>query len=73
MLQRDKDIKKGTDIRRLLIRRSELWESKLFLELIQEAEICDKNLPKSYGNISDKEALKTFSRLIMQGRGLSIP
>ena len=45
MLQKDKNIKKSPDIRRLIKRRLSMWKSDLLEELIQEAENCDKKLP----------------------------
>jgi len=61
MLQRDKNVKKAPDIRRMLDRRLSLWENGKFLELIAEAENCNRKLSKSSGNISDEQAYKTFS------------
>ena len=52
----------------MLDRRLSLWENGKFLELIAEAENCNRKLPKSYGNISDEQACKTFSRLVMSGK-----
>ena len=46
-----------------------MWEDGLFEELIHEAELCDKKLGKSVdANISDEQAIKIFTRLILLGK-----
>jgi hypothetical protein len=47
ILQRDKNITKTADIRRLISRRLQLWNEGKYNELISEAEICNKKLPNS--------------------------
>ena len=42
ILQKDKNIVKSADIRRLLKRRMQMWKDDLLEVLIQEAELCDK-------------------------------
>ena len=44
ILQRDRTIKKGADIRRVLERRLNMWENEEFDILVQEAVRCDKIL-----------------------------
>ena len=69
ILQKDKKIKKTADIKRLVLRRLDLWEQTRFEELIQEAEQCEKKLGKSFSkNITDESAHLVFSRLILQGK-----
>ena len=69
LLQKDKQIKKTADIKRLISRRMDLWEAPKFEELIQEAEQCDKKLGRSSGkNMTDESAHLVFSRLILQGK-----
>ena len=65
ILQRTRNIKKTADIRRLLEKRMKLWEDSNFQELLEEVELCDKKLPRSYGNITDEQAVKIFSQLIL--------
>ena len=45
ILQKDKRIRKSTDIKRLIKRRLKMWKDDLLEELIQEAEACDRKLP----------------------------
>jgi hypothetical protein len=68
ILQRTCNINKTADIRRLLEKRMKLWEDGNFQELLEEVELCDKKLPRSYGNITDEQAVKIFSRLILIGK-----
>ena len=51
ILQKDNKIKKTADIKRLVLRRLDLWEQTRFEELIQEAEQCEKKLGKSFSKI----------------------
>ena len=68
ILQKDKNVKKTCEIRKLLKRRLQMWKDGLFLELIREAEQCDRNLPKSSGKMNEEREAKIFSDLILQGR-----
>ena len=45
-----------------------MWKTGLFLELVKEAEQCDRKLPKSSGEMSSDKESKIFSDLILQGR-----
>ena len=68
ILQRDKSIVKTADIRRLISKRLELWKQNKFMELISEAENCDKKLPRKQANISDEKAVQIFTRLLLRGK-----
>ena len=46
ILQKDKKIRKSSDIKRLIKRRLKMWKDDLLEELIQEAEACDRKLPR---------------------------
>ena len=50
VLQRDRSVCKGSDIRRLLNRRLSMWRDGSFDVLLQEAECCDKVLRNSYSS-----------------------
>jgi len=45
-----------------------MWLEQKFDLLIQEAEKCDKKLPRSCSNITDEQAIKIFSRLMLEGK-----
>jgi hypothetical protein len=46
-----------------------MWEEGLFEQLIQEANACDRKLGTSVGrNMTDIEAFKVFTRLILLGK-----
>jgi hypothetical protein len=68
ILQKDKNIKKSTDIRRLIKRRLQMWKDDLLEELIQEAESCDKKLPTGGTKMSNDKAAAVFSKLVLQGK-----
>ena len=42
ILQKDKNLRKSPDIRRLVKRRMNMWKNDLLEALIQEAELCEK-------------------------------
>ena len=44
LLQRDATVTKSADVRRLIVRRLELWENSQFQVLLQETECCYKSL-----------------------------
>ena len=44
------------------------WKDDLLEELIQEAELCDKKMPKSVSKMSEEKAIKVFSGMILQGK-----
>jgi hypothetical protein len=46
----------------------QLWDDDKLEELIQEAELCDSKLPRSYAPKTEDEAISIFSRLILQGK-----
>ena len=68
ILQRDENITKMADIRRLISRRLQLWNEGKYNELISEAEICNKKLPNSQIKMTDDKALSIFTRLFLSGK-----
>ena len=71
MLQRDRLVRKGCDIRRLLERRMKLWRDEQFDVLLQEAVRCDQSLRNSRRNLTHKDSsehlIKVFTRLMLEG------
>ena len=45
-----------------------MWEDDLLEQLIQEVELCDKNLPKSVTKMLDEKVIHVFSGMILQGK-----
>ena len=45
-----------------------MWGAEKYDELVHEAEMCDKLLPKRSTHVNDNEAQKIFDRLVMQGK-----
>jgi len=52
----------------LISRRLDMWACGQFEILLQEAELCDKNLPKNSSKMSDEQAVKVFSRLMLENK-----
>ena len=70
MLQCDRLIRKGTDIRRLLERHMAMWQNRQFDALLQEAARCDLSLRNSCHLKSDDSQdhlTRVFTRLMLQG------
>ena len=68
VLQRDKMVRKGKDIRPLLTRRMDMWEAGKLPELLQEAKRCDKQVVASWSPLTSEQLERTFNRLMMEGR-----
>ena len=69
LLQRDRFVRKGIDIRRVIERRLKLWSDEEFDQLVDEAVRCDKTLrfPHTHtGN--DSHFVSVFTRLMLQGK-----
>ena len=68
MLQRDRKIKKGAELRRILRRRIDMWKAQQYDELIHEAECCDRQFRSRYVKIDDDHVIKVFTRLMLRGK-----
>ena len=69
MLQRDKMIRKVRDIRKLLVRRLDMWERDEFDGLVQEATRCNRSMKmKRKSDNSEDHVVKVFTRLMLQGK-----
>jgi hypothetical protein len=68
ILQRNKEIVKTADIRRLISRRLKLWNEKRFFDLISEAEMCDKKLSSKQVKMTEEKAVAIFTRLLLSGK-----
>ncbi|KAI5729294.1 hypothetical protein M8J76_001076 [Diaphorina citri] len=60
ILQRDKMVTKGADIRRLLKKRLEMWNNGHFDELLHEAERCNRQMKTGNGDISEDHKMVTI-------------
>ena len=69
-MQRSKDIVKTSNINicKLISKRLQLWKEGRFLELISEAETCDKKLPKNHTKMTDEKEIQIFTRLLLSGK-----
>ena len=62
MLQHDRMVRKGADIRRLLDRRVDQWHDGHFDLLVQEADHCDSALKHSCrANTDEDDVTRIFS------------
>ena len=67
ILQRDRSVRKGPDVRRVIGRRLDMWQDDKFDLLIQEAVRCDKSLV-SKRRITESHMSSVFTRLMLQGK-----
>ena len=68
VLQRNRMIKKGCDIRLLVKRRLEAWRSGNFIGLVDEAVRCARSLgSRSGAELTHEHVVKVFTRLMMKG------
>lgn len=68
VLQRDKMVKKGRDIRPLVTRRLDLWEAGELRTLLREAQRCDRQFAAQPKPMEREQLERTFNRLVLQGR-----
>jgi len=67
ILQHDRMVRKGVDIRRLLDWRIGQWHDGHFDLLVQEADHCDGGLKHSrQANLNEEDVVRIFSRLMLQ-------
>ncbi|KAF6201996.1 hypothetical protein GE061_004392 [Apolygus lucorum] len=60
-------VKVGTDIRRLLQKRMDLWNQEKYDDLVQEAMRCDRQMPTAQKRDEDHK-IRIFTRLVLQGK-----
>ncbi|CAB0015791.1 unnamed protein product [Nesidiocoris tenuis] len=68
VLQRDKGVSGGTDIRRIIQKRIDMWNEEHFDEMLTEAEKCDRRLSKKRKPDDSDHEIRIFTRLVMQGK-----
>ena len=69
ILQRDRMVRKGADVRRLLERRIMLWRQDKFDLLLQEATRCNQALIRGHRSPIDEDAIvRVFTRLMLHGK-----
>ena len=67
MLQRNHMVRVGSDVRRLLKRRIEMWKTNSFKALLCEAEWCAAQCHSRQPRLSDDHVVRVFIRLILRG------
>ena len=67
VLQRDRMVKKGCDVRLLVKRRMEAWRVGKFDGLVEEAVRCTRSLSFRSSVNSQEQVLKVFTRLMLKG------
>jgi len=69
ILQRDRMVCTGSDVRRLIERRLTLWKEGSFDILLQEADRCNCALRRSHtGTLNKTDIVRVFTRLMLQGK-----
>ena len=69
ILQRDRTIRKGVDIRRVIERRLDMWDKENYDVLVQEAVRCDKLLKSHHrARRSESHFTSVFTRLMLLGK-----
>ena len=68
ILQKDKKVKKYSNIKRLIMSRIKIRKDDLLEELIHEAEACDRKLSKGVTKMSEDEAILVFLGWFCKGR-----
>ena len=69
ILQRDRMVRKGQDVRRVLARRLSMWSNADYDLLVQEAIRCDKSLKYKHKFDDDESHLvSVFTKLMLQGK-----
>ena len=68
ILQQDKMVWWGCDIRRLLARRMDMWDAGRLQELLHEAERYDKQLTSRHVTMNTEHVERIFNRLMLQGK-----
>lgn len=68
VLQKDKLINIGSDIRRLITKRMDMWCNNLFDELLQEAVRCNRQMKKPLVQCNEDHKIRIFTRLVLNGK-----
>lgn len=68
VLQKDKMVVNGKDVRRLLQRRMDMWTQGHYDELLQEAVKCDNRFKSCQIKTDEDHKTRIFTRMVLQGR-----
>ena len=68
VLQRDRLVRKGLDIRRVLERRLVLWSNEEFDLLVDEAVRCDRTIRVNIHKVTEDHFVSVFTRLMLHGK-----
>ena len=68
ILQRDPMVKRGADVRRLLLRRLEDWKVEKFTDLVFDAERCSRQHSKPRRKDGEDHTVAVFTRLMLRGQ-----
>ena len=61
-------VRVGSDVRRLLKRRMEMWKTNSFEALLCKAERCAAQCRSRQPRLSDDHVVRVFTRLMLRGR-----
>ena len=68
ILQRNRMVRKGADIREVMEKRKEKWTNEEYDILVDEAVICDKAFKTQPRKKDGDHFIKIFTRLVLQGK-----
>ncbi|CEM26622.1 unnamed protein product [Vitrella brassicaformis CCMP3155] len=68
LIQRDPDVKKKRDVKRMLWRRLEMWQEGQVEELVCEAERLDQQFPTTQPRLDDASVYRIFNKLMLEGK-----
>ena len=68
ILQRDPMVKRGADIRCLLLRRMEDWKGEKFTDLVFDVERCSRQHSKPRRKDGEDHSVAVFTRLMLRGQ-----
>ena len=68
ILQRNRMVRKGSDIRRVMEKCLEMWSNDKFDALVEEAFKCDKTLKTRAHKVNNDHFVSVFTRLMLQGK-----
>ncbi|CEM24780.1 unnamed protein product [Vitrella brassicaformis CCMP3155] len=68
LIQRDPDVKRKRDVKRMLWRRLEMWQKGQVEELVCEAERLDQQFPTTQPQLDDASVYRIFNKLMLEGK-----
>ncbi|CEL98358.1 unnamed protein product [Vitrella brassicaformis CCMP3155] len=68
LIQRDPDVKRKRDVKRMLWRRLEMWQKGQVEELVCEAKRLDQQFSTAQPQLDDASVYRIFNKLMLEGK-----